>query len=117
MWEERGLREYSRGLVWEERGLREYSREPVCEEIGLREFSRGLSWEMTEVKVQSLQALLLCDDHNSKSVDESPWGCRAGSGIYHLLALKPHWLKAPVSLAEFFTFKKREEVSIGEGLT
>ena len=34
-----------------------------------------------------------------------------------LLALKPHWLKAPISLAELYTFKKREEASTGEGLT
>ena len=42
-------------------------------------------------------------------------GQAVGSTI--LLALKPHWLKAPISIAEFFTFKKREEASIGEGLT
>lgn len=42
-------------------------------------------------------------------------GQAMGSAI--LLALKPHWLKAPISLDELFTFKKREEASIGEGLT
>lgn len=49
--------------------------------------------------------------------EESNGGQGQVWGSTTLTAMKPHWLKALTSLAQHFIFQKRENASIGMGVT